>query len=136
MVLEAQIDAQPAVPRHERRDRGVEEADADRGRHRDGEEPRYLTVLADRGARLFGVRDRALRVRIEALSLLGHRHPPRRAYEERSPQLLLERGELAAHRRRRDAESTCCFREAPGVGDANERRHGGEKVHPKSVGDS
>ena len=67
-------------------------------------------------------REHALRAPVETVARLGRLHAPARAVEQLLPEALLERADLLADRRLRDAEPLSRLGEALALDDGAERR--------------
>ena len=81
-----------------------------------------LRLLAELGEELLLLREQPLRAAVEALARLGRLDAAAGAVEELPAEPLLERADLEAHRRLRDAELLRRAGEAPPLDDGAERR--------------
>ncbi len=90
-------------------------ADARRRRHLELA-VRTLAAVSELGARSLELHEYVVRSVVKKLTLLGQNEPTRVAVEQRNPKLLLERGDLARHRRLRQTELLAGMREAAGLG--------------------
>ena len=91
-----------------------------------------LGLLAELREQLLLHRKQTLRAAVEATAGLGRLDPASRPIEELQAEALLERADLEAHRRLRDAELLGGLREAAPLDDRAERREL-SRIHKQSL---
>src|SRR5207245_1065637 len=77
---------------------------------------RTLAAVRELGARGLELHEHVVRGVMKQLTLLGQNESTRVAMKQRDPKLLLERGDLARHRRLRQTELLAGMCEAAGLG--------------------
>jgi len=133
-VGELQVDGDLRVAGEETGQRRRQVALAEQNGPADDELARRRGLEAGQGGlRLLDVAEDALAAGIVGVAALGQRQPPGGAVEQAGAELLLERGELPAHRGERRAERASGGRQAAGLHHAGERRHGREPIHRRSL---